>query len=116
MIELFSVYDSAAAKFMDIFCAPTIDFALRGFKEACMTEGHQFSRFPEDYVLWKVGSFDSDKGTVVEEIAVKVALATSFTTSLPFPVKELTEKDVEGLYNGETIKREGESNVSEREA
>ena len=44
--ELFAVFDLAAKRFMDPFPGPTVEFALRGFKEACETEGHQFQNQP----------------------------------------------------------------------
>lgn len=63
-VHLFSVWDSAAARYLDPFCAPTIEFALRGFREAVNTEGHQFNKFPEDYTLFHVGEFDPVSGEV----------------------------------------------------
>ncbi len=77
-VELFAVYDAAAEKYMDPFPAPTIDFALRGFKEACRQKDHQFEKFPEDYSLWHVGSFDASLGTLEGMTARKIAMATSF--------------------------------------
>ncbi len=78
-IEIFAVFDAAAARYIEPFTAPTVDFALRGFKEACNTDEHQFTKFPEDYTLWHIGTFDAELG-VLEGFpqAHKVALATSF--------------------------------------
>lgn len=82
MIELFSVMDQAARRFMDPFPAPTIEFAIRGFREACSTDGHQFGKFPEDYTLWHVGSFDPDLGVIVTITAAKLAIASAYTNNL----------------------------------
>ncbi len=76
--ELFSVLDAAAGRFMDPFCGPTVDFAIRGFREACRTDGHQFNKFPEDYVLYHVGSFDGDTAELTKGVPPKIAIATSF--------------------------------------
>ncbi len=78
MIELFSIMDLAAKRYMDPFPAPTIEFAIRGFKEACQTEGHQFAKFPEDYVLFHVGQFNPDLGEINGVTARKIAQASSF--------------------------------------
>lgn len=77
-VELFSVYDAVAKRYMDIFCAPTVEFALRGFKEACGTDGHQFQKFPDDYALYHVGNFDAEVGQIDPMIARKIAVASSF--------------------------------------
>lgn len=77
-IELFAVMDQAAARFLEIFCAPTVEFAIRGFREAVGKEGHQFQKFPEDYALYHVGTFDMELGAIEPKKAHKVATATAF--------------------------------------
>ncbi len=94
MTELFCVLDAAASRFVDPFCAPTVDAALRGFKEAVMTDGHQFAKFPEDYSLWKVGSFDPETGLLVGIVGVKIAMATDFTRGFG------NQLELEGTNNG----------------
>lgn len=78
MIELFSILDAAAERYMDPFCAPTIEFAIRGFKEACSIKDHQFSKFPEDYSLFHIGTFDPELCQIDPCIAKKIAVASSF--------------------------------------
>ncbi len=78
-VEMFTVYDLAAKRYMDPFPAPTIEFAIRGFKEACGSEGHQFAKYPEDYVLYRVASFDAESGLMEGHLAEKLAMATDFT-------------------------------------
>lgn len=79
MMEIFSVLDMAAKQYLEPFFAPTIDFAIRGFKSACQKDGHQFAEYPEDYVLYKIGVFDGEKGEITGESMQKIANATSFT-------------------------------------
>lgn len=76
--ELFAVYDAAARRYLDPFCGPTVEFALRGFREACMKDGHQFQKFPEDYTLFHVGSFDIEDGVLIPIYAHKIGMALSF--------------------------------------
>ncbi len=78
--ELFTVFDSAAGRYMDPAVAPTVEFMLRGFREACATEGHQFAKYPEDYVLYHIGSFDAEKGILIPMEARKIANATAYTS------------------------------------
>lgn len=78
--EMFSVYDVAAKQYLEPFFAPTVDFAIRGFRSACETDGHQFCVYPEDYVLYKVGEFDGASGKLTTmDVTVRVALASAFS-------------------------------------
>lgn len=77
-IELFAIFDSAAERYIEPFCGSTIGVALRGFQEACEKEGHQFNKFPEDYALYHVGSFDADLGVLTPIPAHKIAQASSY--------------------------------------
>ncbi len=77
-VELFAVFDQAAMRFLDPFPGVTVEFAIRGFKEACQQEAHQFAKFPEDYVLFHVGAFNAETGVVIPKTANKVAMASSF--------------------------------------
>ncbi len=76
--ELFAIWDAAAERYIEPFPAPTIAIALRGFQEACETDGHQFRKFPEDYALFHIGSFDQELGELIPMTARKLALAGSF--------------------------------------
>lgn len=82
-VEFFSVFDMAAERYIDPFPAPTIQVAIRGFQEACQTENHQFTKFPEDYALYHVGSFDPEMGLFEPCPAKKIAMASSFMNSVP---------------------------------
>lgn len=83
-VEIFSVYDLAAKRYMDPFCAPTMEFAIRGFREACETPDHQFRKFHEDYVLYRVGEFDAELGLLTGQTATKIAMASSFVSDIAF--------------------------------
>lgn len=78
MTEIFAVFDTAAKRYIDPFCAPTIDMAIRGFKEVCETPGHQFQKFPEDYALYHIGQFDPELGLIIGNDGHKVAMASSY--------------------------------------
>jgi len=77
-VELFSILDQAANRYMDPFPGPTVDFGIRGFKEACRTDGHQFQKFPEDYALYHIATFHPDSGEIFPITPHKIAMATSF--------------------------------------
>lgn len=85
--QLFSVYDSAAARYLDPFCAPTVEVAIREFRRVVNKQGHQFNSYPEDYTLFHVGEFDAELGTCSEVKPRSLGVALSFIT----PQLEVTD-------------------------
>jgi len=81
--HIFTVYDSAASRFLEPFCAPTIEFAMREFKTAANQEGHQFAKYPSDYTLFHIGQFDAEKGKVEGKDPISLGLAITFVDT-PF--------------------------------
>lgn len=75
---IFTVRDMVSLIFLEPFCAPTIESAIRSFGEACRTDGHQFNKFPEDFALYKIGEWNGEVGEVISEPATKVAMAMDF--------------------------------------
>lgn len=81
MTEIFTVFDLATKAYMEPFFAPTVDFAIRSFSEACTTAGHQFAKYPADYALYHVGTFDMASGELQGFDARRVAVANAFTVA-----------------------------------
>ena len=54
------------------YLPPTFDMndlsAMRNFEHACMNEDSLFFTHPADYQLYKVGSFDTETGSITDEI------------------------------------------------
>jgi len=57
--QLYTVYDQKAEAYLQPFATNTHGLAERMFAEMVNTPGHQFNRFPEDYVLYHIGTFDT---------------------------------------------------------
>lgn len=79
---LFTVFDSAAGAFLDTFMAPSIEFAIRSFREAVNTPEHQFNKFPEDYTLYLVGEFDPGSGLLVAQAPQSLGVAVTFVSRM----------------------------------
>ena len=96
IIQLFTVYDAVAQAWLEPFHAPTVEFALRQFRSSVETEGHMFHKYPHDYVLYHVGSFDQKTGTVSGSDAPhRLAVGHEFAGSqqpLPFIDHEREEE------------------------
>lgn len=81
--EIFTVFDSAAARFLEPFFAPTIEVALRMFREVVNKEGHDFNRFPEDYTLFHIGAFSAQDGQIIAQSPRSLGVALTFTAQGP---------------------------------
>jgi len=79
--HLFSVYDSAAKLFLDPFVASTHEVAIREFRRIVNQAGHQFNRFPEDYTLYHLGTFDTESGTLIGSDPRSLGIAQSFISN-----------------------------------
>lgn len=67
--EVFTVYDSAARRYLEPFFAETAEVACRMFRAMVNKQGSQFNRFPEDYTLFHIGSYDPVMGMLSPEVA-----------------------------------------------
>lgn len=59
-MNMYSVYDKIATKFMGMFESINDGTAQRAFSAAC--KDGQMAQAPGDYELYKIGIFDEDKG------------------------------------------------------
>lgn len=75
---LFTVFDSAAKAYLEPFAAPTVEFAIRGFRQAVNQPGHQFGKFPDDYTLFSIGAFDQEMGRLLPQEPVSLGVAITF--------------------------------------
>lgn len=76
--HIFTVWDSAAGAFLDPFVAPSIEFAIRSFRQAVNTPEHQFNVFPDDYTLFYVGVFDATSGALEGQSPQSLGVAVTF--------------------------------------
>jgi len=67
MINLYTVKDNKAHSFGQVMCFPTDVEASRMLSRAVHDPEVQISHFPEDYDLFRVGSFDQVSGFIVPE-------------------------------------------------
>lgn len=68
MINLiFTIYDQKAAAYIPPFFMHTSGMAARIFTDMVNDEQHQFSKHPEDYTLFKLGSFNDANAEIILE-------------------------------------------------
>ena len=79
--QVYTVFDSKAERFLRPFFAENTAVALRSFQELIRTHDHQFNKFPEDYALFHIGSYDEKTGELTPLPApVNLGLAIQFMT------------------------------------
>ena len=61
--KVYSVYDIAAAAYLQPFYAPTVGMALRSFVDAVNDPNHQFAKYSSDYTLYLLGEFNDSDGS-----------------------------------------------------
>lgn len=82
--ELFSVFDSAVGAFNRVFQAPTVEAALRTFRQIVNDPQSDFQKAPGDFTLFHVGSFDMTTGEVIKlDTPHSLGLAITFLPDIP---------------------------------
>lgn len=98
MQKIFTVYDSKAEAFLPPFFTTATGLALRMFEDCANNPEHLFGRYPGDYTLFELGTFDSDTGQFeLSKTMVNLGVAIAFvkvqsTPSPPTPIQTIKTK------------------------
>jgi len=65
ILRAYSIFDAKAQAFIQPFFMLNDAVALRIFEECANDVSHQFCKFAEDYVLYRIGDFHDDRGFLV---------------------------------------------------
>lgn len=86
-LSMFSVYDSKAKAFLPPFFMGNDNLAKRVFSDCANDEKHMFSKHPEDYNLFCLGTFEDTTGMVeVHAQAQNLGLASQFVEAYKDPI------------------------------
>lgn len=69
-LQCFAVHDKKAQAFITPFYLPNEMMASRTFMDCINDDSHQFSKHPEDYSLFLIGTFDMNSGEFVHELQI----------------------------------------------
>jgi len=61
-LNVYSIYDKATNAYMRPFFMQSDGQALRGFTDESVRADSEIAKHPEDYSLFRIGSFDDNKG------------------------------------------------------
>ncbi|QGH72845.1 MAG: DNA binding protein [Microviridae sp. ctjyu33] len=79
ILKVFTVYDSKVEAFLPPFFMKSKGEAVRGFTEVCNDSKSNFFKYPEDYTLFEVGSFDDATGKFdLHKTLVSIGLGVEF--------------------------------------
>ena len=77
--KLYTVLDAKAEAYLDPFFARTHGEAMRMFSDAANGAGeHPFSKHPEDFTLFYIGTFNVDTGVALGDNHVPLGKAIDF--------------------------------------
>ena len=80
--KVYSIFDSKIEAFLQPFCAQTKGQAIRMFTDSVNDPQTMFSKHPEDYVLFELGSWFDDSGRyAVHTAPVSIGIAIEFKRS-----------------------------------
>jgi len=82
-MKMFTVYDSKAEAYMQPFFAKSTGEALRSFSDTCQDKNHIFSKHPEDFTLFELGTWDEQNSEfVIYESKKSLGTAIEYATDM----------------------------------
>lgn len=79
-LNIYTVFDTKANAFLPPFFLPTDGMAVRTFKDAAEDEKHAFYKNAEDYILYRIGSYDDGTALLTPEKLESLGCAIMFTS------------------------------------
>lgn len=91
--RVYSIFDVKSVSYGPPFCSHNDQTAIRSLREMVMDPNTSIGRFPADFKLYMIGSFDTDKGYLagvdpVVHVLDAVALVPPPAAPLPFEFHE----------------------------
>ncbi len=66
-LNAYTIYDVASRAFMRPFFSQADGQAIRGFKDIALDAEHDVGTHPEDYTLYRIGTFNDATGKIAGE-------------------------------------------------
>ena len=80
-LNIYTIFDSASGAYMRPFYAQSDGQALRSFTDIAQDADHEIGRHPEDYSLYRIGTYDDNKGELHPEDKECMATALEVVAS-----------------------------------
>ena len=91
-LNVYTIFDTASGAYMRPFFAMSDGEALRGFKDISLDADHAIGKHPEDYSLWRIGTFNDNTAKIEGEAKECLATALELVASAQRVDQEAHEK------------------------
>lgn len=92
-MQVFAIYDTKAGYYKQPFMMRSTGEAIRGFTDIANDNQTEIGKHPEDFGLFHLAEFDSDKGTYENKsVPVSLGLAMEYvkpTKQMVLPIEEV---------------------------
>lgn len=89
LLHICTVFDKATMAYMRPFCALSTGQAIRLFEDETLTPDSEIGRHPEDYALFKVGTFNDASGEITGCEPLCLRRAHEVPRKGPTPLQQL---------------------------
>ena len=100
-LNAYTIYDVASGIYMRPFFSQADGQAVRGFKDIATDAEHEIGKHPEDYTLYRIGSYNDTTGALIGENPEKLMTGLEAVSLDRNPkqadLKLATEKEI-GTY------------------
>jgi len=94
LLNIYSIFDTAAAIYQRPFTAKSHGEVTRSFKDVCTDADHEIGKHPEDYTLFCLGTFNDGTGEVTGFGPEKVATALELVAA----TRQVNRDNIEDLH------------------
>jgi len=102
-LNAYTIYDVASGVYMRPFFSQADGQAVRGFKDIALDADHEVGKHPEDYTLYRVGSFNDTTGKMEGEQLEKLTTGLECVAS----AREVNRAQLEAFEEQQGIERYG---------
>lgn len=82
--KIFTIYDSKTEAYMSPFFNHATGGAIRSFEEACRDESSTFHKYPTDFTLFEIGTFDDTTAQItLHDAKISLGSANEYACSQP---------------------------------
>lgn len=95
-LNVYSIFDRASGVYDRPWCAHSDKAAVRSFTDVAQDESHPIGKHPEDFTLFRVGTWVDDEGAINGEVPTKVINAAEAYSK----VREITPGSLKEVNYG----------------
>ena len=99
-LNAYTIYDVASGIYMRPFFSQADGQAIRGFKDIACDAEHEIGKHPQDYTLYRIGSFNDTTGSMVGEELEKLITGLEALHADRNPDKAQLQLAMEQQING----------------